>query len=145
MELLQEANTFDYHKLAESFRHVLPTDARYVALYRRSQQTVNAITDKGCEFRLLPTSDIYLINDMKLHMKIRLVTKDTPHTTPITGTYVGPVNNIMHSCINEVKLQINGQPGLFFTFPYLFLVLKLFLFQQARTATIIHIVATFRT
>ena len=111
MNVFQDANSFDPQKLSESFRQLLPTDGRYVALTRQPVSPINAITEKGCEFRLMPTSDIILLNDIKIHMKIRLVTKDKPHMTPRTGEMVGPVNNVISSCISEVKILVNNTKG----------------------------------
>lgn len=111
MNVFQEANTFDPQKLSESFRQPLPTDGRYVSLYRIPQTTTNTITEKGCEFRLPPSSDIYLINDIKIFMKVRLVTKATPHSTPTQGALVGPVNGVISSLISEVKFTVNNTKG----------------------------------
>ena len=130
MNLLQESNTFNTHKLAESFRTILPVDARYVSLSRIPATTANVIDEKGCEFRLPQTSDIYLINDIKVHLKVRLVTKDPPHLPPAVGAMVGPVNNVISSCISEVKLTVNNTKGKLIFCTYLWPSLTCFFFYS---------------
>lgn len=50
-----------------------------------------------------------MIHDIKIEMRVRLVTKSRPHDTPADGALVGPVNNVLASMIESVKLTINDQ------------------------------------
>ncbi len=109
--VFQDADTFDPQKLSEAFRHILPTDGRYVALYRQTFPPVNAISNNLCEFRIPAYSDIYLINDIKIALSLKIVTKDPPHVAPAEGAMVGPVNNVLASCLSEVTLLINESKG----------------------------------
>jgi hypothetical protein len=114
MNLLRPYGDWDTTLLSEGFRRKIPVDARYVSISRQPQPTVTALAsyDKTCTFRFLPISDIYLFHDCKISMELKLVTKGEPRTKPVAGSYIGPVNNVLSSCISEVKIWVNGVPGM---------------------------------
>lgn len=109
--VFQDAKTYDIRKLSEAFRRPLPTDGRYVSLSRQPQPPINAITSKGCDFKFPPIADIYLIDDIKIVMSVRLATKDSPHIRPTNGAQVGPCNDVISSVISEIKLTVNNTKG----------------------------------
>ena len=109
--LYGQAGSFGASSLAENFHRELPRDNRFVSLVRNIIPPRNALTTTSAQFVLVPTADVYLINDIKLHLGVRLVTKAYPHVKPAIGTAVGPCNNTMHSLIKDVKIAIAGTPS----------------------------------
>ena len=113
MHLLRPYGDWDVSTLSQGFRRVIPVDARYVSITRQPHPTETALgaDDMTCIFRFLPIADIYMFNDCKLAMEVRLVTKREPRAAPRAGSMVGPVNNTMSSLIRRVIVSINGKPG----------------------------------
>lgn len=109
--LMQLSGSLNAETLSDGLDPPHVKDERFVSLTRIPQQPTNTIDQKTAQFRLPPTTDIYLIDDIKIALTCRIVTKDAPHTTPLPGTLVGPINNILHSCIRDVKLTFNNICG----------------------------------
>ena len=108
--ILTPPNTYAAESLSAGFKNKLPADVRYVAIRRMGRPPVLALNQKNVEFRLPAISDIYLINNMKLELKVSIKTKTPPHTTPAEGAKVAPVNNLLHSCIKDVNILFNNNP-----------------------------------
>jgi hypothetical protein len=112
------SSTYSAERLANGFHRTPPTDVRYVSIGRIPQPPTQGVSQSGCEFRFPMSTDIYLFHDIKVQLKVRLVTKgenSSAHETPGDGTEVAPVNNVLHSCISSVRLGINGVNGKYLT------------------------------
>lgn len=105
--------------IADSFHQTVIADKRFVMIQRRPQEPVTTINQAGVEFRFQSITDIYFINDIKIELQVKLVTKEYPHVKPEAGQLVGVVNNTLSSCIKEVKIGVNGINS---KYNYLFLV-----------------------
>jgi hypothetical protein len=128
MSILIPPHSYATEALSQGFRKKLPADLRYVKLHRIPRSPVLTINQKGVEFRFPGIPDIYLINNMRLELKISLKTKVTPHVTPIDGQKVSVrshsfnfvfvkkkisipqqvVNNVLHSCIKQLHISVNN-------------------------------------
>jgi hypothetical protein len=117
--LAPTSTTYTADRLSASFHRTPPSDTRYVAITRVPHPPVNNVSQTGCSFVFPPISDIYLVDDIKCLMKLRMVTKTRPWDIPYQGTLVGPVNNVMQSMISQVRIHINNHPrkSPFFTMP----------------------------
>lgn len=111
MNILKTTGSLDASTLSDGFDPPHLKDERFVSLSRTPLQPCNAIDQNGAQFKLNRISDIYLMDNITIELSVRLVTKDLPHSTPLPGAWVAPVNNVLHSCISEVKIYVNGISG----------------------------------
>ena len=114
VNLMRTSGSLNAEALSDGLDPPHLKDERFVSLSRVPQQPTNTIDQKTAQFRLPPCTDLYLIDDIKISLKCRIVTKSLPHTTPLPGTLVGPVNNVLHSCIRDVKMTFNNVCGKYF-------------------------------
>jgi hypothetical protein len=104
--LAPSKTTYSAERLSENFHRHPPSDTRYVAITRLPYPPSNTVSQSGCLFRFPPITDIYLIHDIKCQMRLRLVTKTRPFSTPANGALVGTVNSVMQSMISQARIHI---------------------------------------
>jgi hypothetical protein len=92
---------------AEFHRNIM-SDQRYVVVKRQPQPVQSSLQQTGANFLFHALTDIYQIDDVKIELTVRLVTKADKNITPHPTSKVGVVNNVLSSCIKDVKIGINN-------------------------------------
>jgi hypothetical protein len=108
---LTESSTFPAQIYANSFFSSLPTDARFLQNTFQKIVPSSGINGKIIEF-ILPRFDaanVYQIQDTYVEVRI-LITKSDGITLPNKTDVVAPVNNVLHSLFEAVRLTINDIP-----------------------------------
>ena len=107
---LSEAGTFPAQVYAESFFSQLPTDARFLQCTYQKFMPSSSIDGKTIEFNLdrYDAANVYLIQDTNVEVTINITKSDG--SLPANGTNIGPINNILHSLFESVRLTINDMP-----------------------------------
>lgn len=104
---LTESSTFPAQIYANSFFSNLPTDARFLQNTFQKIVPSSSINGKIIEF-ILPRFDaanIYQIQDT--YVEVRFLITKANNDLPDTAKVVGPINNIVHSLFEGVRLSIN--------------------------------------
>ena len=70
----------------------------------------SSIDGKTIEFNLdrYDAANVYLIQDTNVEVTINITKSDG--SLPANGTNIGPINNILHSLFESVRLTINDMP-----------------------------------
>src|SRR5450631_219998 len=98
VNLLTGGEVIGAEAVSAEFHRTIMSDQRYVMVRRLPQATNSSLQQTAADFLFHPLSDIYCIDDIKIELTVRLVTKAdklTPHKT----SKVGVVNNVLSSCI----------------------------------------------
>lgn len=104
------SSTYAAEALSKQFHRSLPNDSRFVALTRVKKSPNTQISQLQAEFTFPPSPMIYLVNDLTLEITVRLVEGSTK-STPKNGALAAPVNNVLHSLIKNLNIEINGFPS----------------------------------
>jgi hypothetical protein len=107
---LAEAGTFPAQIYAQSFFSKLPTDARFLQCTYQKFQPSSNITGKTIDFVLdrYDAANVYLIQDTNVEVTVAIQKKNG--SLPDKTKIVGPVNNLLHSMFESVRLIINDLP-----------------------------------
>ena len=107
---LTEAGTFPAQVYAESFFSKVPTDARFLQSTYQKFSPKSNIDGKTIEFTLdrYDAANVYLIQDTNIEVTVLIQKKDG--SIPDKTKSVGPVNNLLHSMFESVRLTINDIP-----------------------------------
>jgi hypothetical protein len=108
---LTEASTFPAQVYANSFFSSLPTDARFLQSTFQKFVPTSSIDGKTIEFNLdkYDAANVYVIQETYCEVTIKIVKADGTSLPDSTKT-VAPVNNILHSLFESVRLTINDVP-----------------------------------
>jgi hypothetical protein len=87
-----------------------PADDRFVGLRRRHFDPSAAVTQQNAIFKMQPTASVYLFNKIWLELGLKLETVSPSPAPPPENEQVGPVNNVLHSLISQVKISIKEVP-----------------------------------
>ena len=107
---LREALTFPAENYTGSFFKRLPSDSRFLQNSYTKFGPAGSIQDKTIEFCLdrYDAANIYLIQFATL--KVQCVIVKENGSLPSTDALVAPVNNVVHSLFESVRLIINDKP-----------------------------------
>jgi hypothetical protein len=105
-----ESSTYPAGAYANSFFASLPTDSRFLKCTAQKVMPSSSIDGKTIEFNLerYQAGNVYLIQDTNIEVSVVIQKKD--NSLPDKTVTVGPVNNILHSLFESVRLTINDVP-----------------------------------
>lgn len=107
---LTEALTFPATSYSANFFHPLPSDDRFLQNTFQKFMPSTSLDEPSIEFCLdrYDSASIYLINQTCLKVQFVIVKQD--NSLPDKDQLVAPVNNILHSLFENVRLYINDKP-----------------------------------
>jgi hypothetical protein len=107
---LAEAGTFPAQIYAQSFFSKFPTDARFLQCTYQKFMPSSNITGKTIDFVLdrYDAANVYLIQDTNVEVTVAIQTKTG--SLPDKSKVIGPINNVLHSMFESVRLIINDIP-----------------------------------
>jgi hypothetical protein len=108
---LTEASTFPAQVYANSFFSSLPTDARFLQCSFQKFVPTSSIDGKTIEFNLdkYDAANVYVIQETYCEVTVKIVKADGT-SLPDTSKTVAPINNVLHSLFESVRLTINDVP-----------------------------------
>jgi hypothetical protein len=86
-----------------------PVDDRFVKLYRRHFNAEAAVNQLNASFKMGASASVYLFNRIFLELELKLENASNG-LPPADNAMVAPVNNVMHSVIERVRVSINEVP-----------------------------------
>jgi hypothetical protein len=101
---LIETSTFPAQQYAESFFSSLPTDARFLQCSFQKIMPSSSLDGSTIEFNLdkYEAANIWQIQETYVEVTIKILTSN--NTLPPSSSKVAPVNNILHSLFDSVRL-----------------------------------------
>ena len=107
---LTEALTFPATSYSSNFFHPLPSDDRFLQNTFQKFMPSSSIDEPQIDFCLdrYDSASIYQINQTCLKVQIVILKQD--NSLPDKDQIVAPINNILHSLFENVRLYINDKP-----------------------------------
>ena len=107
---LTEALTFPATSYSSNFFHPLPTDDRFLQNTFQKFMPSGSLEEPTIEFCLdrYDSASIYLIN--QTCVKVQFVILKQDNSLPDKEQLVAPINNVLHSLFENVRLYINDKP-----------------------------------
>lgn len=107
---LTEALTFPATSYSANFFHPLPSDDRFLQNTFQKFMPTSSIEEQTIEFCLdrYDSASIYQLNQTCLKVQIVIVKQD--NSLPDKDKLVAPINNVLHSLFENVRLYINDKP-----------------------------------
>ena len=104
---LIEASTFPAQQYAQSFFSSVPTDARFLQCTFQKIMPASSLDGSTIEFNLdkYEAANIWQIQETYVEVTIKILTSND--TLPPATSKVAPVNNIVHSLFESVRLTGN--------------------------------------
>ena len=106
---LNQAGTFAAQNYADSFFRELPTDSRFLQVtYQKfpPTSTLDAVNIDFCLNRFT-AANVYQIQNTCIEIQIVILKSD--NSLPAKTVTVAPINNVLHSFFETVRLKINDQ------------------------------------
>ena len=106
---LNQAGTYAAQSYADSFFRELPTDSRFLQVTYQKFPPSSSLDCDTIEFSLnrFTAANVYQIQNTCVEIQIAIVKAD--NSLPLKTVTVAPVNNILHSFFEIVRLKINDQ------------------------------------
>jgi hypothetical protein len=108
VNLLVGAHAIGAKEVSDEFHKKIVSDQRYVLVKRQPMPPKHSLQQTGVDFFFPEISDIYSIDDIKIEITVKMCTKTDKTVKPKPGTKVGVVNNVLSSCIKDVKIRVNN-------------------------------------
>ena len=106
---LNQAGTYAAQNYADSFFRELPTDSRYIQVSYQKYPPNSSLDSTTLDFTLnrFTAANVYQIQNTCLEIQIVILKSD--NTLPTKDKNVSPVNNILHSFFESVRMKINDE------------------------------------
>lgn len=107
---LTEALTFPATSYSSNYFTPLPSDDRFLQNTFQKFMPNSSIEEPTIEFCLdrYDSASVYQLNQASLKVQIVILKQD--NSLPDKGQIVAPVNNILHSLFENVRVYINDNP-----------------------------------
>ena len=104
---LVETSTFPAQQYAESFFASVPTDSRFLQCSFQKIMTASSLDGSTIEFNLdkYDAANLWQIQETYVEATVQIVQQNG--SLPATSSTVAPVNNVLHSLFESVRLTIN--------------------------------------
>ena len=105
---LSQPKTYGAQEFAQAFFRDTPTDARFLQNTFQKFPPSTSTAANTIEFNLsrFEAANIYQIQDTHIQVTCR-ITKKRDGSLPDVGKSVAPINNVLHSMFETVRLRIN--------------------------------------
>lgn len=104
---LNQPKTYGAQDYAQTFFQELPTDARFLQNTFQKFPPTSSLATKTIEFKLnrFEAANIYQIQETHIQVCVKITKSDG--SLPDTEKFVAPVNNILHSLFEAVRVKVN--------------------------------------